>query len=401
ITFALPASTPERQHSANPPAPSFLNRIGRKLSQSKTQLVRKVSKGAKTPSRKNTADDKENRGTAEEAATPAARSSVEQSPQSPESPESPVVPTDSPAKGAGLKRGLRVSVMRRTKSEGRRKAGGIASEEQKMEDLVRRANGVQPPAVDHMSWTEVHSALRSYFWSDSLGVCWDGREQVHPDLVSFQPYSSDCDVLPRVVYASTLSTFPPRPPLRPRTPPQLELTPASQIIAEYRARHGTLTPGTVVGCDSPLTLDEEDNAATTNAGLVPPDTQLHRRPTPTDDGTLRPRYSPSIASDHSSAYSTPASATFAFGSGINGGPLSEDSSTSIESMTRGGEDEGDATRVEPMPKRFKLVDEGPVPRPFATAAVVTAPSVKHSPTILFDNVHGEASSIEDWRECDE
>ncbi|GAA5893466.1 hypothetical protein JCM5296_007464 [Sporobolomyces johnsonii] len=395
ITFALPASTPERQHSANPPSPSFLNRIGRKLSQSKTQLVRKVSKGAKTPSRKNTAGDKENRSTAEEAATSAARSSVEQSPQS------PVVPTASPAKGAGLKRGLRVSVMRRTKSEGRRKTGGIASEEQKMEDLVRRANGVQPPAVDRESCTEVHSALGSYFWSDSLGVCWDGREQVHPDLVSFQPYSSDSDVLPRVVYASTLSTFPPRPPLRPRTPPQPELTPASQIIAEYRAQYGTLTPGTVVGFDSPPTLDKEDDAAATNAGLVPPDTQLHRRTTPIDDGTLRPRYSRSIASDHSSTYSTPASATFAFGSGLNGGPLSEDSSTSIESMARCGENEGDTTRVAPTPKRFKLVDEGPVPLPFATAAVVAALSVRHSPMFVLDDVHGEASSVEDWRECDE
>ncbi|GAA6036792.1 hypothetical protein JCM8097_003481 [Rhodosporidiobolus ruineniae] len=298
ITFALPPSshvdaTPKSPHLSTSPT-SFLNRISRKLSQSRSNLVRRVSKGSKASPTASKAhsihtspapvsggpQEKENlapsfvAGHSLAASTSSlAPSPVKSSPSKPfPLPAAAAVATEG---GAPLKRGLRVSVMRRTKSEAKR-GGRIPTEGEKMEELVRRTAGavesaqegqagegegegeatpVQKPAAE--DWTEVHSNLGSYFWSDSLGVCWDGREQVHPDLLfSFQPYTSNSDVLPphlqqphqprrapptqrRVVYASTLSSFPPRPPLRPRTP---EMTPASQIIAEYRKLHGTLTP---------------------------------------------------------------------------------------------------------------------------------------------------------------
>ncbi|BGP25581.1 hypothetical protein JCM10295v2_004509 [Rhodotorula toruloides] len=43
----------------------------------------------------------------------------------------------------------------------------------------------------------------------------------------------------RIVYASTLSSFPPRPPLRQK---EKELTPAEMVIKEYRDRWGWLEP---------------------------------------------------------------------------------------------------------------------------------------------------------------
>ncbi|GAA5849031.1 hypothetical protein JCM8547_006416 [Rhodosporidiobolus lusitaniae] len=328
ITWALPSPSPAAQeksphlsssltHPSTSPT-SFLNRISRKLSQSRTTLVRRVSKsGARnspTASKPQSVsggaagEDKENRSPSpspavggsharEPSQTPSSLSAlaarVEQlqmpSPEknfskrmslpaaprssSPALPSPPLASKSAVAGAAGLKRMRPTMTVRRTKSEAKRK-GRIPNEEEKMRDLVRRtAEGEgagqeeeggkegrkSPPAED---WTEVRSNLGSYFWSESLGVCWDGREKVHPDfLFSFQPYSSNSDVLPphhsprdqldRVVYASTLSSFPPRPPLRPRTP---ELTPASKIIAEYRALHGTLTPS-VKGEDG---LEEEE-----------------------------------------------------------------------------------------------------------------------------------------------
>ncbi|GAA6010799.1 hypothetical protein JCM10207_005848 [Rhodosporidiobolus poonsookiae] len=279
ITFALPASQKHPSHSPTSPStssPSFLNRITRKLSQSRSQLVRRVSKGAKASPVSSKAQslhggvdlDKDKEKEKEKENRPATQlgSSVA-SQHAPASPVSSTAPapapiaqpaTPSPLKGANLRRGLHASVMRRTKSEAKRR-GRILNEEDKMEALVRRTEAeaagegeggearqktARKPSIRE-DWTEVHSNLGSYFWSDSLGVCWDGREKVHPDILfSFQPYSSNSDVVPpraapRTVYASTLSSFPPRPPLRPRTP---EETPASRIIAEYRAQYGTMTP---------------------------------------------------------------------------------------------------------------------------------------------------------------
>lgn len=200
---------------------------------------------------------------------------------------------------------------------------------------------------------------------------------VHPDfLFSFQPYSSNSDVLPtaqqaynhpppipspaqlqasRVVYASTLSSFPPRPPLRPRTP---ELTPASRIIAEYRALHGTLTPSVRGGADGeeeeeeelvdseadetptpghggaqhhsatpvaeeePVTVTATADELNTSTSTAHP-TALHINPF--SDASASPRLilplsdpsSPSSSHSHSSAYSTPASEAvgFAFSDG--------------------------------------------------------------------------------------
>lgn len=211
--------------------------------------------------------------------------------------------------GLGLRRSLRVgnvSALRRAKSEGNntrrpRAAEGLRGDGAR---LQRRATGEQTSSRGSAERTaarearprntEVHSNLGSYFWSDSLGVCWDGRERgassrfpfdycpanqltffrhaVHPDLLfAAQPYTSDADFIPvaqaqtsppaRVVYASTLSSFPPRPPLRPRSP---ELSPAAQIIAEYRAQHGTLTPSIrSLDLGSAAHEEEEETGAST------------------------------------------------------------------------------------------------------------------------------------------
>lgn len=187
LTFALPSNVPEKRPAAqtNPssssssggPGPSnnFLNRLSRRLSQSGANLKRKVSKGNKAPVRRASEADKENRtnpvsagqGTQEISrgtlAPPAERNVAVEVPQD-----------EKPRKGT-LKRGLRVSVMRRTKSEGApgrapiRRAKPEDSEEQ--EELV----AVEPPRMNE-NQSEVSSHRGSYFYSNSLGVCWDGRE---------------------------------------------------------------------------------------------------------------------------------------------------------------------------------------------------------------------------------
>lgn len=91
-----------------------------------------------------------------------------------------------------------------------------------------------------------------------LGLSWDGREELYPDLSSsptVQHYTSDSNFLPqhiavpaRVVRASTLSSYPPRPPLRTRSseppPPPPELSPSAQIVHDFYHPLGgtTVTP---------------------------------------------------------------------------------------------------------------------------------------------------------------
>ncbi|GAA5886443.1 hypothetical protein JCM16303_001411 [Sporobolomyces ruberrimus] len=402
LTFALPSNVPEKRPAAqtNPssssssggPGPSnnFLNRLSRRLSQSGANLKRKVSKGNKAPVRRASEADKENRtnpvsagqGTQEISrgtlAPPAERNVAVEVPQD-----------EKPRKGT-LKRGLRVSVMRRTKSEGApgrapiRRAKPEDSEEQ--EELV----AVEPPRMNE-NQSEVSSHRGSYFYSNSLGVCWDGRETVHPDAFAFKEYSSNADVLPspvtassRVVYASTLSSFPPRPPLRPRTPPQL--TPASLIAAEYRASHPK-TPSVYYDPDLEIT---PTNASPTSPSPPLLDSLISNTRVP------MPRYS---SSTHSSIASSRPSATF--GEALTPG-LSEDSSTSLESLVRDANDheredeeelDEDTTRVHEVAPlstmskeipRFSLVDDGPV-------------SLLHpKPSMVFSE---GASTIDTWRDC--
>ena len=60
--------------------------------------------------------------------------------------------------------------MRRTKSEGAKVE--IQRQEEKMEELMVPTD---VPVTENQS--EVSSHRGSYFYSNSLGVCWDGRER--------------------------------------------------------------------------------------------------------------------------------------------------------------------------------------------------------------------------------
>lgn len=73
----------------------------------------------------------------------------------------------------GLTRSKGLKVLGRSKSEGKRRAG-VATEEERMDELVRRA---ERSCGASGVGTEAQSGMGSYFWSDALGVCWDGREQ--------------------------------------------------------------------------------------------------------------------------------------------------------------------------------------------------------------------------------
>jgi hypothetical protein len=179
LTFALPTVIPEKR--LHPPASptsvsdNFLVRLSRRISQSGATLKRKVSKGQKTPVRRLSEADKENR--------------VERTRVVPRTEGEPMGRGDAldqndngkggeaegrPPKGT-LKRGLRVSVMRRTKSEGTPRGGRVIREaSQEVEELA----AAQEVNEDR---SEVSSHRGSYFYSNSLGVCWDGRERgQHP-----------------------------------------------------------------------------------------------------------------------------------------------------------------------------------------------------------------------------
>ncbi|GAA5922888.1 hypothetical protein JCM3775_006173 [Rhodotorula graminis] len=447
ITFALPPptshahgngalaspSTPSHER-ANPLSPSsasasptsFLNRLSRKLSVGRTQLVRRVSKGKKTsPSASKPvsvhAADKENRASSEAAAV-------------------------APAPGPSLQRGTRVTAttMRRSKSEGKR-APRLPVEEQKMQELISRTNGFVEAAggAGTVAAGDGRSYVGSLVWSESLGLCWDGREEVRPDTTfAFQRYTSDDDeVAKRAVYASTLSSFPPRPPLRPRTP---ELTPARQIIAEYRATHSPITPGTRSRSRAMSDADTAVGSPTPNSHLVTPlnmDNLTTRPPSPTALGPIDPLVSApldeatspaspssptsplsaaaahaarSYASSSASSVASGAEERFRFGSGSEtsagggGGPFvlfapspiglgahgRADSATSLESMG-GAAPVGVGTGTRPLAagaklhapremQRFQLVDDGPVPKP----------SGPH------DDAASSIVDVDEWKDCE-
>ena len=391
-----------------------MNRLSRRISQSGANLKRKVSKGGKVPVRRASEADKENRVKA--AGAPIAKEEGEREVGSGKEEEKRgdgggETAQTSVAKPAALKRGLRVSVMRRTKSEGA-KATMIERQEEKMEELIVPA---EVPVTENQS--EVSSNRGSYFYSNSLGVCWDGRERgefksltqisrscadfvysraVHPDAFAFREYSSNADVVPapvvtvtsdRVVYASTLSSFPPRPPLRPRTPPQL--TPASLIVAEYRALHGTITPSiySFSDFDTPP-VDVEHEITPTNGSPLPDSPPSHDLSFDSNTTPTRAQLYAQSISEHSSSSSS-------LGEPLTPG-LSEDSSTSLESLARDGhqdqeEEEEDTTRVQLfVPKsvtRFTLTDSGPVPLP-----------LNAKPSMVFSEA---SSTVDSWRDCEE
>ncbi|GAA5855990.1 hypothetical protein JCM9279_001400 [Rhodotorula babjevae] len=409
--------------SANASPTSFLNRLSRKLSVGRTQLVRRVSKGKKaSPSGSKAvsvhAADKENRAS-HEAAAPAAPAA--------------------PMPGPSLQRGTRVpaTTMRRSKSEGKR-APRLPVEEQKMHELISRAGetGTMAAAADGTSY------VGSFYWSESLGLCWDGREEVRPDTTfAFQRYTSDADeIAKRAVYASTLSSFPPRPPLRPRTP---ELTPARQIIAEYRATHSPITPGTRSRSRALSDAETAVGSPTPTSHLLTPlnmDNLTTRPPSPTAVGPLNPfeaaphddatslpspssPMSPravaaahaarSYASSSASSVASGAEKRFRFGSGSEtsaggGGPFvlfapspiglaaheRTDSATSLESMGAtgplgaGGDGRalaaGAKLRAPREMQRFQLVDDGPVAKP----------SRAH------DDAASSVVGVDEWQECE-
>ncbi|GAA5902010.1 hypothetical protein JCM8208_006662 [Rhodotorula glutinis] len=441
-TGALASPTTPSHERANPLSPSsanasptsFLNRLSRKLSVGRTQLVRRVSKGKNTSPAASKpvsvhAADKENRTSLEAVAV-------------------------APAPGPSLQRGTRVSAttMLRSKSEGKR-APRLPVEEQKMQELISRANGfVESPIpggaageTGTVAAGDGRSYVGSYYWSDSLGLCWDGREEVRPDTTfAFQRYTSDADeIAKRAVYASTLSSFPPRPPLRPRT---LELTPARQIIAEYRATHSPITPGTRSRSRALSDAETAVGSPTPNSRLLTPldmDNLTTRPPSPTTIGPTDPfeaaphdnatsPASPSSPSSHmsplsaaaahaarsyaSSSASSVASGAgerFRFGSGSEtsgggGGPCvlsapspiglgahgRADSATSLESM--GGQAPfgigvgarplaaGDKLRAPRGMQRFQLVDAGPVPKPSGAN----------------DDGASSVVDVDEWKECE-
>lgn len=124
--------------------------------------------------------------------------------------------------GLGLQRSLRVgnvSALRRAKSEGNntrrpRAVEGLGGDGGR---LQRRATGDQISSRGSAERTaareqrsrdaEVHSNLGSYFWSDSLGVCWDGRERGASSRSLFGGYAVN-----KLTFLSPRSSS--RPPLR-------------------------------------------------------------------------------------------------------------------------------------------------------------------------------------------
>ncbi|BGP49291.1 hypothetical protein JCM10450v2_005175 [Rhodotorula kratochvilovae] len=457
ITFALPPPTASHSHvhgAGSPTTPShergnplavagtsptsFLNRLSRKLSQGRTNLVRRVSKGTK-----GTTSPTSSQAVPVHVAEKESRASLSVPAGGEPAPQGPSVGA---VAAGGLKRGMRVSAttMRRSRSEGKR-APRVPNEEQKMKELVARANGYVemqvPPVAGEPAGppTDGKSYVGSYFYSDTLGLCWDGREEVRPDTTfAFQRYTSNSDeIAKRAVFASTLSSFPPRPPLRPRTPPKP--TPASMIIAEYRATHSPMAPSVRSRALSDAGDGEETEFDTPTArshALTPLAMEFTttRAPSPPALGgapinpfgaaaevdssppsptspfsTTAARAARSFASSSASSALSGADERFCFGSGSEtsaaraaateereglSAHAREDSATSLESLAApSGAAAAAASLKAPAPAprapaammRFQLVDDGPVPRPAARGDADAASSFV---------------GAEEWQECE-
>ncbi|KAK4693491.1 hypothetical protein P7C70_g8914, partial [Phenoliferia sp. Uapishka_3] len=221
-------------------------------------------------------------------------------PSAERAPEVPPLPT--PARSTPLVRSRtttlipRISLsssgigVRNVRTLGRSRSEGTATMIKSRAPRVVSVEDGEWKAAGH--WDEVLQKAKSeepkLFWEERLGICWDGREQVLPDSPSYEPYSSNSDVLPtRVVYASTLSTFPPRPPLLARRssltvpPPSPPPTPASLLIAEYRSRNPLTPKPSTYGLHDEYLSSEEPYTAETSASATP---ILTPRPPPPGQG---------------------------------------------------------------------------------------------------------------------
>ncbi|SGZ25847.1 BQ5605_C024g09781 [Microbotryum silenes-dioicae] len=446
INFALPPTPPLQDRDLNaplPPSPAsppsplpgLFKKLGRSLSQSKSTLARRVSG---SPAKR------EGRAVSPTAARNLT-SSASSSPSKPPRSSSPLIaptlvvhpapldgsadvaPAPTPPVSAAaaapapahapvttthvpktkLKRSFRAQ-LGRSKSEGNHRPVSTG-EEDRMDQLLRRTELAS--RREESARTRTPSDIASgFFWSDSLGICWDGREEVRPDLLAPQPaYSSDADFVPqRVVYASTLSTFPPRPPLKSSLSADASsptLSPANQVIAEYRALHGRLPPATPVDLGPPLPLSSEVTPIATpradltaRGGATAQDwVIIDRRFPPGVQG--RPKYARSVASESTSA-SAASEARF---DDAAPGRESQDSSTSLESMretspTRNVKLAATTLLAPPSASRFVLHDDGPAralqPAHLSTSKLTPTRSISPGSSSV-DSGHTE------WVECEE
>lgn len=162
------------------------------------------------------------------------------------------------------------------------------------------------------------------------------------------------------------------------------------IVAEYRALHGTVTPSiySFSDFDTPP-VDFEHEITPTNGSPLPDS------PPPSHNLPLDSNTTPTRAQLYAKSFSEHSSSGSSIGEPLTPG-LSEDSSTSLESLARDGlgdneEEEEDTTRVQLVaPKdltRFTLVDSGPVPLPLHT-----------KPSMAFSEA---PSTVDSWRDCEE
>lgn len=252
----------------------------------------------------------------------------------------------------GEKGGEKMGLRRGTKRLGRSKSEAVAGGRKLISPEMESALGWNP---SRREGSEHQSRL---FWEERLGVCWDGREQgkhfegevkkrgqfnslvntVHPDLPSDFVYSSNSDFIAppaHIVYASTLSTFAPRPPLRSRlsqpASPPAKLSPAAQIREDYL--NACREKEILLNGDLSTEMDVAGDS------LTPTFTSSSQSITPI--ATVTKPYATSLASNLSRDSSR--SSTHEGRDSeerFRDGRQSNESNTSLESMR-----EGDATRI--------------------------------------------------------